>query len=99
VEINKEVRQMNVLFSFVLPLAVITFFAYWTMKISYSNRFIPSIVLALLAVIMTIVPPLAASSSENEWGFGAAIAGVYYSMFFGVGVLVSLIFAIFIKKE
>jgi hypothetical protein len=90
---------MNLLLGYVLPLLVIVLFAYWTLKVNYPKRFVPAILLILLAVLCLLIPSIAASSGVTQGGFGVAVAGIYYSAFLGIGVLISLMIAIFIKKE
>jgi hypothetical protein len=89
---------MNLLLGYILPLLVIAFFSYWTIKIKYRRRFFPAILLLLLAVLCFLIPTITASTGVIQGGFGVAVAGIYYSLFLGIGVLISVMIAIFIKK-
>ncbi|RIW34633.1 hypothetical protein D3H55_08955 [Bacillus salacetis] len=90
---------MNFLFALVIPVLIIVLFSYWTLKIMYKKRFIPTAVLAVIALSALAGPFIASSIGVMEEGFGAAVSGIYYSLFLAVGMLVTLMIAVFIKKD
>ncbi|MBM7578601.1 hypothetical protein [Jeotgalibacillus terrae] len=90
---------LNLIFSFILPLSIIVISIYWTMRISYSKRYIPILTLILLAILAFFLPLLLSAIDVIEKGFGPAIQSIYYSGFLGLGVLVNVIVVTTIKKN
>jgi hypothetical protein len=90
---------LNLIFSFILPLVIIIASAYWTIRIRYSKRYIPTLTLILLAISAFFLPFFLAEVDVIEKGFGPAIQGIYYSGFLGLGVLVNVIVLTCIKKD
>lgn len=87
--------MLNFFFAFLLPLIMIVGFVYWTLKIRYTRRFLPTIILVFLAVLIVFVPALLVLKS----GFGIAIQSIYFSGYLSLGILVNIIVAIFVKKN
>ena len=81
---------LNIIFSFILPLSIIIASVYWTIKINYSKRYIPTLMLIVLAILVFFLPFLLAEIEVVEKGFGPAIQSIYYSGFLGLGVLVNV---------
>ncbi|MGM0851385.1 MAG: hypothetical protein ACQEWI_02050 [Bacillota bacterium] len=94
-----DTSLLNVIVGFFLPLFIIIAFVYWTIKVPYSKRFIPTIILMFLAILVFFVPLILASLDVIGGGFGIAIRSIYFSGFLGVGILVNIIVAAFIKKD
>jgi predicted tellurium resistance membrane protein TerC len=88
-----------VIFSFILPLSIIIASVYWTIRVSYSKRYIPTLTLLLLAILVFFRTFLLAEVDVIEKGFGPAIQSIYYSGFLGLGVLVNVIVVNCIKKN
>ncbi|TDL32883.1 hypothetical protein E2R51_09470 [Jeotgalibacillus sp. S-D1] len=84
---------------FLLPLLLIIASVYWTMKVPYSKRFLPIVILILLAILVFIVPLILASLDVISGGFGIAIISIYFSVSLVVGTLVNLIVVFTIKKR
>ncbi|TFD94374.1 hypothetical protein [Jeotgalibacillus sp. R-1-5s-1] len=90
---------LNLIFSFILPLSLIIASVYWTIRISYSKRYIPSLLLMFLAILVFFLLFSLAEMDIIEKGFGTAVQSIYYSGFLGLGVLVNVFVVIFIKKN
>ena len=99
-KVNRGIHLMlNFFFAFLLPLIMIVSFVYWTLKIRYTRRFLPTIMLILLAILILFVPSLLVSKDVLDGGFEIAIQSVYFSISLGVGTVVNIIVAIFIRKN
>lgn len=90
---------LNLIFSFILPLVIIIASVYWTIRIRYSKRFIPTLTLILLAISAFFLPFFLAGVDVIDKGFGPAIQGIYYSGFLGLGVLVNVLVLTYIQKK
>ncbi|WP_273129657.1 hypothetical protein [Bacillus weihaiensis] len=90
---------LNLIFSFILPLSIIVGSVYWTIRISYSKRYIPTLTLIFLAILAFFLPLLLSAIDVIEEGFAPAMQGIYYSGFLGFGVLVNVIVVTTIKKN
>ncbi|MGD7023715.1 hypothetical protein ACQCVK_14030 [Rossellomorea vietnamensis] len=90
---------LNLIFSFILPLVIIIGSVYWTIRIRYSKRYIPTFTLILLAISAFFLTFFLAGVDVIEKGFGPAIQGIYYSGFLGLGVLVNVFVVVIIKKN
>lgn len=73
--------------------------AYWTMKVSYSKKFLPTITLIILAISVFLIPLLFASFNVIKGGFSIGIISVYFSISLMFGVLINLIVILTIKKK
>ena len=89
----------NVTFGFLLPILLIMGSVYWTLKISYSKRFTPTIILVLLAILVFLIPLILAFFDVVGGGFGTAFLSLYLSIAFVFGSLVNLIVIFTIKKK
>jgi hypothetical protein len=90
---------LNFIVGFILPLSIVAASVYWTIRISYSERFIPTLTLMFLVILAFFLPFLLATLDVIEKGFGAGILSIYFSGFLGLGVLVNVIVATSIKKN
>ncbi|CAN7269506.1 hypothetical protein [Rossellomorea sp. LjRoot5] len=90
---------LNFLAGFIFPLFIVVAFVYWTIKISYQKRFIPTLTVIFLAILAFFLPFLLATLDVIDKGFGAGILSIYFSGFLGLGVLVNIIVATSIKKK
>jgi hypothetical protein len=89
----------NLIGGFILPLSIVITFVYWTIKITYSKRFIPTIALMFLAIITFFIPFILANLDVIDGGIGTGILSIYFSGFLGLGILANIIVAISIKKD
>jgi hypothetical protein len=69
------------------------------MKVPYSKRFIPTIMLILLAILVYLVPSILASFDVIGGGFGTAIISVYFSISLMFSSLVNLIVILTLKRK
>jgi hypothetical protein len=83
--------NLNIIVGFILPMLLIVGSVYWTIKISYSKRFTPAIMLILLAIFVFLLPLLLTSFDVMEGDFSIAITGIYFSIALVFGSLVNLI--------
>jgi hypothetical protein len=90
---------LNIIVGFLIPLFIIIAFVYWTIKVPFSKRFIPTVILMFLAILVFFVPVILANLDVIDGGFGIAIQSIYFSGFLGVGIFVNSIVAAFIKKD
>ncbi|MGD7043030.1 hypothetical protein [Jeotgalibacillus proteolyticus] len=96
-----EYSFSNIFFGFVLPILIITIFVFWTIKISYTNRFLPSITLFFLSIFVFLLPTILAYFEviKGSMGFAVAIMSIYYSVALLIGVVVNLVVLFTIKKK
>ncbi|TXC92909.1 hypothetical protein FS935_01575 [Metabacillus litoralis] len=90
---------LNIFISFLLPLIIIVASVYWTMKISYSKKFLPTIILIVLAILVFILPLLLAFFNVIDGGFSVGIISVYFSFSLIFGCLINFIVILAIKKK
>ncbi|MFD2681774.1 hypothetical protein [Bacillus seohaeanensis] len=91
--------NLNIIVGFILPMLLIVGSVYWTIKISYSKRFIPAIMLILLAIFVFLLPLIFASFDVMEGDFGIAITSIYFSIALLFGSLVNLIVIFTLKRS
>ncbi len=89
----------NVLIAFLLPLFIILASVYWTIKVHYSKKFLPTIMLIVLAILVFIIPLLLAFFHVIGGGFSIGILSVYFSFTLLFGSLVNFIVILAIKKN
>ncbi|MBP3953120.1 hypothetical protein [Bacillus suaedae] len=94
-----DTSMTTIIVGLLIPFILIVASVYWTMKINYSKRFTPIIMLVLLAILVFLVPAILASFGIIGGGFGIAIISVYFSVSLVLGTLVNLIVVFTIKKK
>ena len=90
---------LNLMGGFILPLSIVITFVIWTIKITYSKRFIPTIVLMFLAILTFFIPFILANLDVIDGGIGTGILSIYLSGFLGLGIVANIIVAISIKQD
>ncbi|RKL65148.1 hypothetical protein CR203_22040 [Salipaludibacillus neizhouensis] len=92
-------RLLDFTFVILLPSLVTIAFVYWTMKVCYSKRFIPTIMQTLLAILVFFVPIILVSFDVINGGFGPAIMSIVLFSSLILGSFVNLIVIFTIKKN
>jgi Ca2+/Na+ antiporter len=94
-----NISILNLIGGFILPLSIVIPFVFWTIKITYSKRFIPTIVLMFLAILTFFIPFILANLDVMDGGIGTGILSIYLSGFIGLGIVANIIVATTIKKD
>jgi hypothetical protein len=89
----------NIIIVISLELLFSIAFIYWTVNISYSKRFIPTIILLLLAISVFVIPQILSHFDVIKMGLSLAVIVVFFSIPLALGLIVNLIVALFIKRK
>ena len=94
-----NISIINLIGGFLLPLSIVITFIFWTLRITYSKRFIPTIALLFLAILTFFIPFILANLDVIDGGIGTGILSIYLSGFLGLGIVANIIVATTIKKD
>jgi Ca2+/Na+ antiporter len=94
-----NISIINLIGGFILPLFIVITFVFWTLKITYSKRYRPTIVLLFLAIFTFFIPFILANLDVMDGGIGTGILSIYLSGFLGLGIVANIIVATTIKKD
>lgn len=91
--------MLNIITGFLLPALLISGSIYWTIKIRYSKRYLPTIINFILMILVIVVPLFLVSIDVIKADFGPMILSMYYTFALAVAVAGNLIVIFVIKRE
>lgn len=87
------------IFYYLIPIIITVICIYFTIKLSYSNRFLPSVLLIILAVVLFFVGQFVRPFNNPDTNFEFGLTFIYLGVTLVVGGVIALISAVIRKRK
>lgn len=84
---------------YLIPIIITVICIYFTLKLSYSRRFLPSLLLIVLAVVLFFIGQFVRPFNNPDTNFEFALSFIYFGVTLVVGGVIALISAVFRKRK